>query len=319
MSILYDEDKFYAEQGDALSQARLAFFCSNFNRTIFDYPINPKYADLMADKLKENAKNGNTYAQFEIVIINEPRIYITSETFEQFMALKEYCEIEVRKKYDMDDPAAVYCFGENKKDISILEKAAELGSSLACGLLSDYYFHGGFDKYKDSLKDEEKSFYYAEKGAEINDFYSCRCRLKLARRYHDGFGVERDIDKAKVHLQKARDEGCFEARRTHITGNEKYSKMTVVINKPKKGCYVATCVYGNYDCPQVWTLRRFRDHRLMCTWFGRMFVKFYYSVSPKIVEKFGKYKWFNSACKLFLDRMVLNLKKKGYSDTCYTD
>ena len=25
------------------------------------------------------------------------------------------------------------------------------------------------------------------------------------------------------------------------------------------GCYVATAVYGSYDCPQVWTLRRYRD------------------------------------------------------------
>lgn len=23
----------------------------------------------------------------------------------------------------------------------------------------------------------------------------------------------------------------------------------------KNGCYIATCVYGSYDCPQVWTLR----------------------------------------------------------------
>ena len=29
--------------------------------------------------------------------------------------------------------------------------------------------------------------------------------------------------------------------------------------KKKQGCYVATCVYGSYDCPQVWTLRRYRD------------------------------------------------------------
>ena len=29
-----------------------------------------------------------------------------------------------------------------------------------------------------------------------------------------------------------------------------------------QGCYVATCVYGSYDCPQVWTLRRFRDNTL---------------------------------------------------------
>lgn len=36
-----------------------------------------------------------------------------------------------------------------------------------------------------------------------------------------------------------------------------------------QGCYVATCVYGSYDCPQVWTLRRFRDNTLAETMLGR--------------------------------------------------
>ena len=42
------------------------------------------------------------------------------------------------------------------------------------------------------------------------------------------------------------------------------------------GCYVATCVYGSYDCPQVWTLRRFRDDTLGSTWYGRTFIRVYY-------------------------------------------
>ena len=25
-------------------------------------------------------------------------------------------------------------------------------------------------------------------------------------------------------------------------------------NTTKSGCYIATCVYGSYDCPQVWTV-----------------------------------------------------------------
>ncbi|NLL62781.1 MAG: hypothetical protein GX241_00840 [Ruminococcaceae bacterium] len=53
-------------------------------------------------------------------------------------------------------------------------------------------------------------------------------------------------------------------------------------------CYVATCVYGSYDCPQVWTLRRFRDDVL-----GRAFIRFYYVISPIIVKFFDKTKWFN--------------------------
>lgn len=34
------------------------------------------------------------------------------------------------------------------------------------------------------------------------------------------------------------------------------------VNSNSGGCYVATAVYGSYDCPQVWTLRRFRSFSL---------------------------------------------------------
>lgn len=53
--------------------------------------------------------------------------------------------------------------------------------------------------------------------------------------------------------------------------------LTPCINEQKEvgtrlevtgGCYVATAVYGSYDCPQVWTLRRFRDNTLAATWYS---------------------------------------------------
>ncbi len=54
------------------------------------------------------------------------------------------------------------------------------------------------------------------------------------------------------------------------------------------GCYIATYVYGSYDCPQVWTLRRFRDYTLHKTWCGRLFIKCYYTISPALVKLFEK-------------------------------
>lgn len=85
------------------------------------------------------------------------------------------------------------------------------------------------------------------------------------------------------------------------------------------GCYVATAVYGSYDCPQVWTLRRFRDYTLAETWYGRAFIRMYYAVSPTFVEWFGHTKWFKKMWKGKLDRMVENLKADGVEDTPYTD
>lgn len=85
------------------------------------------------------------------------------------------------------------------------------------------------------------------------------------------------------------------------------------------GCYVATCVYGSYDCPEVWTLRRYRDYTLDESWLGRLSVKIYYAVSPIMVRWFGKTTWFKKMWKPFLDKMVANLQAKGVEDTPYVD
>lgn len=85
------------------------------------------------------------------------------------------------------------------------------------------------------------------------------------------------------------------------------------------GCYIATCAYGSYDCPQVWTLRRFRDYTLDETWYGRFFIKCYYAISPTLVTWFGKTKWFRGFWKSRLDKMVSELNKKGVDNTYYYD
>ena len=86
-----------------------------------------------------------------------------------------------------------------------------------------------------------------------------------------------------------------------------------------QGCYVATCVYGSYDCPPVWVLRRFRDYSLAKTYLGRAFIKLYYAVSPTLVKWFGDTKWFKSLWGKILDKMVSNLRKRGVEDTPYDD
>lgn len=85
------------------------------------------------------------------------------------------------------------------------------------------------------------------------------------------------------------------------------------------GCYVATAVYGSYDCPEVWTLRRYRDNTLNKTWYGRAFVKCYYAISPTLVRWFGQSSWFRRMWKAPLDRIVMNLQTKGVQDTPYDD
>ncbi len=50
----------------------------------------------------------------------------------------------------------------------------------------------------------------------------------------------------------------------------------------KKGCYIATVCYNDIDAPQVEDFRRYRDNVLSKQLGGKLLIKFYYSVSPKI-------------------------------------
>lgn len=109
---------------------------------------------------------------------------------------------------------------------------------------------------------------------------------------------------------------------------ERYNNASISFSVPNQtntgsssggGCYIATSVYGSYDCPEVWTLRRYRDEQLLSSVAGRLFVKIYYAVSPTLVKWFGKTKWFNHFWKNKLDVMVEHLKEEGYDDTPYYD
>lgn len=82
-------------------------------------------------------------------------------------------------------------------------------------------------------------------------------------------------------------------------------------NETKGPCYVATAVYGSYDCPEVWTLRRFRDYSLAESMFGRTFIKIYYATSPTLVKWFGKDHFFKKTFKPILDKFVSKYPSSG--------
>ena len=82
------------------------------------------------------------------------------------------------------------------------------------------------------------------------------------------------------------------------------------------GCYIATAVYGSYDCPEVWTLRRFRDEVLGKSMGGRMFIKAYYALSPILAKGLGK-GMAQKACRMALDPFVAYLQSQGISSNQY--
>ena len=72
----------------------------------------------------------------------------------------------------------------------------------------------------------------------------------------------------------------------------------------KEGCYIATAVYGDYNAPEVLVLRKFRDNVLKRSSLGRLFIKAYYAISPRLACKLKSNTFLNSKIKLILDRIV---------------
>ena len=52
-------------------------------------------------------------------------------------------------------------------------------------------------------------------------------------------------------------------------GSNDPNQLSGYSHSGSEGCYIATCVYGSYDCPQVWVLRRFCDETLKQHALGR--------------------------------------------------
>lgn len=152
---------------------------------------------------------------------------------------------------------------------------------------------------------------------------------KKLKNYYDSIGKNAAWTKKIHELRKSVYYDYYEVESTlckykNIREDLEKTKQEIIDkhkqeSNAKKGCYVATCVYGSYDCPEVWTLRRYRDYSLANSLLGRMFIKIYYFTSPTIVKLFGNTKLFKNIVKKKLDKMVKKLNADGYCNTPYDD
>jgi hypothetical protein len=148
--------------------------------------------------------------------------------------------------------------------------------------------------------------------SEFGDLYGVSAALswKQGIRMHNGF--------IKLLQDK---EGNKNSIIQYAEKIKKYdaSFQTPSVDTSSSGCYIATAVYGSYDCPEVWVLRRFRDNNLAKTWYGNIFIKAYYRFSPGLVCHFGNSNWFKTIWRVLLDKLVSKLHCKGISKEPYQD
>jgi hypothetical protein len=72
----------------------------------------------------------------------------------------------------------------------------------------------------------------------------------------------------------------------------------------KSGCFIATAVYGDYEAPEVVTLRRWRDDELLRAPMGRAAVWVYYRVSPPVAWVMKQSPWLSARTRVLLDAFI---------------
>ncbi|MCK4653576.1 MAG: hypothetical protein KAU01_03945 [Candidatus Cloacimonetes bacterium] len=77
-------------------------------------------------------------------------------------------------------------------------------------------------------------------------------------------------------------------------------KIGMLPKSDKKGCFVATATYSNYDHPDVIELRNFRDNFLGKKKFGKKMIKIYYQYSPCLAKIIRKHKFLRHLSRIFL-------------------
>jgi len=74
------------------------------------------------------------------------------------------------------------------------------------------------------------------------------------------------------------------------------------------GCFIASAAYGSYLDPHVQVLRDFRDNYLITNAPGRLFVTFYYSVSPPVADYIREHETLKTATRVALTPVVYGVQ-----------
>lgn len=302
---------------------------------------------------KELAETGHTKAEFRLGIMYQDGVGTTKDLRQAVYWWKKAAEKgndEALRQMGVvyRDGIVVAC--DPKKAVACFEKAAEQGnvSAMCCladmyggnrGISQDYQRAEAYADaaYRELVKHSEEvapSFYddillalaklYSEKLDDSRKAFSLwgeaaqrgniNAQVVLGACYADGRGTEKSKERALYWWKKAAAQGDEDAKQFIAELSFQDS-----ISTSSGGCYVATAIYGSYDCPQVWTLRRYRDYTLAKSWHGRAFIRAYYAVSPTLVRWFGNTQWFKNFWKPILDHTVENLRENGVEDTSYSD
>ena len=203
---------------------------------------------------------------------------------------KEYSKWMVWSVTSEIDTVTLY--NENSYEFQNLVESADAGYTSAIVFVAVAYAFGNMDI-------TGKKNWIVEKSRSKAEHY-------LKKLYDE---IERTGDRELTQVASAV-KGELEKEADNVSSITKQVKEEGT-SVSSEGCYIATAVYGDYDAPQVLTLRKFRDEFLLHHWWGKLFVRLYYFVSPSIAKRLHNAKYLNNKVKVLLDRVVKRIDEAG--------
>lgn len=287
---------------------------------------------ILARRAKDNNDAETAEKYYEMISLEEPNSWeaVFYHIYFKSIKSKNYQIMSVAKSVANSINDVLILIKQNVEDITEQEKAID-EVAYRYKMLSDIFYEASKSIFDNASKSSTTRYveafqtYFANALSAIEIMYKLGDNLESLFPENEKFikvAVADWIDGTKKHIvimpyaQKKRKENWAIIN----SYQNKIKKYDPNYRAPRKqGCYVATSVYGSYDCPDVWVLRRYRDEVLANNIFGRAFISTYYTISPTLVKFFGKATWFNKICRPLLDRKVKKLTKRGFSDTPYYD
>lgn len=282
----------------------------------------------IARRAKEAENSDNAAKYYDMILIKDPGSWEANYYVVYFKSMG--CKIAEIWSAASDmancQSSVVQLIKDNETD-ETLQKAALEEISLRNTMISSMLFNAAKSHYEGIDASIQHNFIQeycnnASSSAQIMYNFGDEVEAKFEGKYSDisisawksGIGIHKEYVK---YLENK--EMNINLVNSYGDKIRKYDSSYANPNVDTSACYVATAVYGSYDCPEVWTLRRFRDFTLDETWYGRLFIKAYYATSPTFVKYFGNVKLFKSQGKKLLDKWVAKLNSKGYDSTPYKD
>lgn len=97
------------------------------------------------------------------------------------------------------------------------------------------------------------------------------------------------------------------AKAARIKGDKAHDQLNRMAED--KRCYVATHLYGE-DHRNTVLLRKFRDKHLTKSWFGQLFIKFYYTLSPRLICLAKRIKLIDRILKITVDNIIPYIRER---------